>query len=536
MNKNSKNRSWHLSFLLCFLVSAPWFSRKILRLVMFGAHTNMDVKSINNMRLGVELMYNGTQSILPRRYLKEEEENEIEFVQLGSGIVGDEPGDETGSALSINADGSHIAISTWMAEGGGYVRIYEYMYQSPSDITSTKADEAESLHNWVQIGSDIGGLFPQDQNGRSISMNMDGDKVVIGAPASKNFRGSTRVFQLQLQNVYGQKGQRKEWVQFGQEITGDNDDDNSGESVAISGDGRRVALGAFRSNVVAGYVKIYENQSTSSISKWIQLGNNIVGEGYYDSMGKDISMNYDGNRIVVGKGMSNVDEVFLVGAVAVYEYNPTSSLWIQLGYDVEGVGYYDIFGESVDINADGDRIVLGVPNGDIGEGSDRGFARVYQYSANDDEWIQLGDDMIGSVAGERAGISVSMNMKGSRVVIGSHKNADGCARVFDLNTSSAANEWIQVGSNVLDSNSGDTTGCVVAVSGDGHRFAIGTRADVDDAGHVKVYRETSSSSATDTSPEPSAGSSSDSSEGNMSRGIASITVLFGIVVLVAMSI
>eukprot|EP00553_Chaetoceros_curvisetus_P015141 CAMPEP_0204651186 /NCGR_PEP_ID=MMETSP0718-20130828/12830_1 /ASSEMBLY_ACC=CAM_ASM_000674 /TAXON_ID=230516 /ORGANISM="Chaetoceros curvisetus" /LENGTH=58 /DNA_ID=CAMNT_0051674837 /DNA_START=455 /DNA_END=627 /DNA_ORIENTATION=- len=58
----------------------------------------MDVKSINNIRLGVEFMHNGTQRILARRFLKEEEENEIQFKQLGSGIVGDEPGDETGSA------------------------------------------------------------------------------------------------------------------------------------------------------------------------------------------------------------------------------------------------------------------------------------------------------------------------------------------------------------------------------------------------------------------------------------------------------
>ena len=67
------------------------------------------------------------------------------------------------------------------------------------------------------------------------------------------------------------------WVQVGADIVGKTAGDNFGDSVALSSDGSRVAIGApgFSSNFYGGdrrgHVRIYELQSGS----WTQLGADI---------------------------------------------------------------------------------------------------------------------------------------------------------------------------------------------------------------------------------------------------------------------
>ncbi len=35
-------------------------------------------------------------------------------------------------------------------------------------------------------------------------------------------------------------------------------------------------------------------------SKWIQIGNDIVGEGAYDNAGYSVSLSADGNKVAIG--------------------------------------------------------------------------------------------------------------------------------------------------------------------------------------------------------------------------------------------
>ena len=97
-----------------------------------------------------------------------------------------------------------------------------------------------------------------------------------------------------------------------------------------------------------------------------------------------------------------------------------SQYWQQQGQDIDGEAAYDMSGTSVSMNAAGDRVAIGAITND-GNGTDAGHVRIYQRNGN--AWLKMGQDIDGAAAGDESGESVSMNAAGNRVAIGSMKNA-----------------------------------------------------------------------------------------------------------------
>ena len=58
------------------------------------------------------------------------------------------------------------------------------------------------------------------------------------------------------------------------------------------------------------------------------------------------------------------------------------------------------------MNSSGDRVAIGAYLND-GTASDAGHVRIYQYASG--SWSKLGSDIDGEAAGDRSGVSVSMN-------------------------------------------------------------------------------------------------------------------------------
>lgn len=114
--------------------------------------------------------------------------NGSSWVKKGQDIDGEAPEDASGYDVSMNGDGSVVAIGAIYNDGGGtnsgHVRIYSWNGSS-----------------WAQTGSDIDGKNPGDQSGsgKSVSLNLQGDIVVIGAPyndANGTNSGHVRVFRF----------------------------------------------------------------------------------------------------------------------------------------------------------------------------------------------------------------------------------------------------------------------------------------------------------------------------------------------------
>jgi hypothetical protein len=210
----------------------------------------------------------------------------------------------------------------------------------------------------------------------------------------------------------------------------------------------------------------------------------IRGDEFEGAFGESLSMSSDGSRMVVG--MSRNPEK-LEGVTRVLDWIPGDSKWLQIGPDVHAQSKnYDFVSLEVSTSLDGTRFMTLGPHS-YSATYDVGHARVFDWAANLNEWVQVGSDIDGDydVGGDCSeddvdhmyfGGSMALTVDGSRVVVGSAtmdsygQSPDiGHVRVFDWTN----NKWQQVGSDI-DGESLDEEyfGSSVATSSDGTRIVV----------------------------------------------------------------
>lgn len=330
------------------------------------------------------------------------------WTQLGSDIDGEAVGDLSGRSVSISADGTRVAIGAHRNDGNGlsagHVRIYE-----------------ESGGVWTQIGSDIDGEAAGDFSGVSVSISANGTRVAIGA--TDNYAGNGDA--SGHVRIYEESG--GVWTQLGNDIDAQTSDEAFGEYVSISDDGTRVAVGA-PDALSVGEVRIFEENGGA----WTQLGHTIYGAIVSgDDFGESVSISADGKRVAVG-APDNDTNGSNSGQVRIFELIGNAS-WAQIGGEINGDAASDDFGEYVSLSADGKIVAIGAPDND-GNGSNSGEVRVYEEGGG--VWTQIGNDIYGEAAGDDSGV-VSLSANGSRVVIGARLNdgngtGSGHVRVYSL--------------------------------------------------------------------------------------------------------
>ena len=234
------------------------------------------------------------------------------------------PGDRTNpigigsGALSISADGSRVAFGQQLQDVGG------------TDTGSV----------WVYPGgSEYPGEAEGDKSGRSVSLNADGSRVAIGAmlnDANGESSGHVRIYE--------------NGIQLGTDIDGEAAGDLSGTSVSLSADGNVVAIGAIwndGSSSNSGHVRIFRYNGTS----WVKLGADIDGRATGEEFGNTVSLSADGSRLAVGTESGYV-RVFDLGPQIVNLFPARGATGVSL--DTELVITFDRDMELVDENADGD--------------------------------------------------------------------------------------------------------------------------------------------------------------------------------------
>ncbi|PKP20242.1 MAG: hypothetical protein CVU06_10725, partial [Bacteroidetes bacterium HGW-Bacteroidetes-22] len=209
-------------------------------------------------------------------------------------------------------------------------------------------------------GTDIKGKAKYDQSGKTISMP-DTNTVAIGAPGNDgngDNSGHVRVFTWS----------GSAWVQKGDDINGDAEDDESGMSVSMP-DINTVAVGAPGNDgngIDRGHVRIYRWSGL----EWVQKGDDIDGDADHDNSGSVISMP-DANTVAVKvKKKYEMD----TGYVHVFKWN--GSAWIQKGTDMEGEITYDWSNSNVSM-PDAITVAIGDPYNDNGHGVTAGRVRIY---------------------------------------------------------------------------------------------------------------------------------------------------------------
>ena len=230
------------------------------------------------------------------------------WVQRGLDIDGESAGDQSGRSTSLSADGNVVVIGASSNDGNGsnsgHVRVYDWNGTS-----------------WVQRGLDIDGESAGDLSGSSVSLSNDGNVVAVGATLNDGnglYNGHVR--------VYDWNG--NSWVQRGLDIDGKSNSGSHGESVSLSNDGNVLAVGApyashndeNNNEIISGYVRVYDWNGTA----WTQRGQALDGDNDDDLTGYSVSLSGDGNIVAIGMPSdTGVDP----GKVRVYEWNEENGEW-----------------------------------------------------------------------------------------------------------------------------------------------------------------------------------------------------------------
>jgi hypothetical protein len=308
--------------------------------------------SADGTTVAIGAPYNNKTNGDPSGHVRIYKWNGTSWNQVGSDIDGEAPWDNSGSSVSLSADGTTVAIGATGNDGNGgniynsgHVRIYKWNGTS-----------------WNQLGLDINGEAEFDFSGYSVSLSADGLTVAIGAHLFNNgFKGHVRIY----------KWNGTSWNQLGLDIDGEAESDFSGWSVSLSADGTTVAIGATNNdgNVNnSGHVRIYKwNQNLLS---WNQLGLDIDGEAANDNSGSSVSLSADGLTVAIGAINNDGNK----GHVRIYKWN--SSSWTQVGSDIDGEAANDESGYSVSLSADGLTVAIGAPGND----GNKGHVRIYKWN------------------------------------------------------------------------------------------------------------------------------------------------------------
>lgn len=338
---------------------------------------------------------------------------------------------------------------------------------------------------WSALGADILEETNGD-NGGTVAISGDGARIIVGAYLNDgNGTDSGHA------RVYQWNGSA--WTQLGTDINGEAAGDNSGVSVSISSNGSVIAIGAHNNDgngANSGHVRVY----TWNGSAWIQRGVDLNGEAASDNFGVSLSLSQDGTKLAIGAryndaGGSNA------GHVRVFNWNGSS--WAQMGADIDGFQVDMAFGSVVSISNAGTRVAIGTPlyNGTI---ADQGIARVYNY--NGSAWSQVGQDIVGwsGTSGTNLGKSISVSGDGNAFVVGSSgysaggSTFRGLAEYYKL----VSNVWTQQGADVLGNTNGDRFGFSVSLSNDGNKIAIGAPYNAS-RGYAEVFDFTAVLSSSD---------------------------------------
>lgn len=389
------------------------------------------------------------------------------LAQLGVDIAGTAGSDFSGWSVDINKDGNIIAIGAPFdnnANGAdaGHVRIYQYIGNT-----------------WVQLGSEIIGEAPSDQFGYSVSLNSLGNKVAVGAPFND-------VGGLSSGRAYLYEYDGSAW-NLTHTIDGANVDDRLGVKVALNGAGNVIAAGAHKADGANGTDSgqvIIHTYDVDGPGFW-QI-RTIDGEAASDNFGDSISLNDVGDVIAVGS-YKNDGAGTNAGHVRVYTWDGVS--WSQRGVDIDGITN-DQSGYSVDLNAAGDIVAIGGITADGVNANDSGDTRIYQW--NGASWNQLGSDIDGEAQTDYSGYSVSLNSAGNTVAVGAIYNdgngtSSGHVRIYQYKDS----DWVQVGDDIDGSSAGEQSGWSVSLNGLGNTLVVGAPYNDDggtNSGEVKVYR------------------------------------------------
>ena len=277
------------------------------------------------------------------------------WVQIGQTFEGEED-DNLGNSMSFSTDGSKLAISTAQTHNRlkerSYAKVYEY---------NAAAD------SWVQIGNTITHYRNcLDYFGITNSLSADGTILAVGAPSysdswckTSNGQGGAKMGLVKVYQYTTSTG----WTQLGNTLYGEESDpgDFFG-AVSLSADGTILAVGApdnDANGVDAGHARVFQYDGAN----WVQNGADIDGANAGDKFGTNVALSSDGKKVAViapwtdGPQADRID----AGRIQVYESSDSWTTYSQVGGNMDAYNpdpSIDV-GSSHSLSGDGTTVALG---------------------------------------------------------------------------------------------------------------------------------------------------------------------------------
>ena len=309
-----------------------------------------------------------------------------------------------------------------------------------------------TLFAQTQIGNDLIGEFENDLFGSSVALSRNGNILAVGSITNSETGAGAGQVQV-FENI------NNAWVQLGQDINGDGIDAKLGRGLAISDDGTIIALGADGNDNNIGNVRVFEYSNGS----WVQIGQELVGINPGGKFGNEVSLSSDGTIVGVGAPSS------FASSGSAHIFQNQGGTWVQLGDDINGDVSLGLFGNGMDLSADGLTIAIG------GDGlfGVAGTLQIFEYI--DDNWTQIGQTITGEEDFDRIGSNVGMSDDGSIVAVsalGNEANGinTGAARVYR----NIGGTWTKIGNDLTGNSFNQQFGASLSLSSDGNIIAVGS--------------------------------------------------------------
>lgn len=366
---------------------------------------------------------------------------------------------------------------------------------------SAPVDVVDSLAGavgYVKAANADGG----DAFGISVAVAADGDTLAVGA-----YLEDSRFVGVELDNsaadsgavyvfVRGEGGWTRAAYLKAPNVDGG---DRFGRAVALSADGRTLAVGAPREDSAAvgvdGEIEDDSEQDAGGAYVYVRSGDAWSHQAYlkaasihkHDWFGGSVALSADGNTLAIGARLEK-------SAGAVHVFGRTNGIWSAQAHleasnaeDADAGEFGDCFGgdpdrgRAVALSADGNTLAVGAPGEDSaaneidGEQSDdsaEDAGAVYVFTRAGGEWSQQAYIKAANAqAGDRFGTSVALSADGHTLAVGAPGQAHtGAVYMF----SRASGGWAREGHlKVIPADEGDQFGTSVALSADGQVLAIG---------------------------------------------------------------
>jgi len=245
-------------------------------------------------------------------------------------MLGDQETALYGTSISLSHDGELIAIGApYHSDGVDMTksgRVYVYREGRDSE--------------WTQVGLPLIGASTNDVFGWSVSFlpSTRALLVAVGAPRLKGSLESGYVKVFSFDGIA--------WQLYGESMSIGYPGDQFGTSVSLAGDytQERIVIGAPMFEEGNGIVVVYENVSNG----WQRFGNDLIGERDNSNFGESVYMTPDATRMVVGAPNKKLNNV-RVGLARVFDVHEDS---IQYAGDIFGQNGEN-FGVSVSLSDNG---------------------------------------------------------------------------------------------------------------------------------------------------------------------------------------